>query len=709
MNFRQIHLIQLARSRNLVVLFLLFASLASHNSMGQRKTSIQVKAFDQQLKPFSDAEIAFNDLDYFRTNGKGTAIVELDSTQIPIRNVRIRDGKMEAASWNLSKGIAEIIVRPRSYRLVQFIARFADGSPLIETELVFNGIAPLRATTDKNGGFELPVGFNDQIRSVDQFSIPNLNVINLTTSEKENVITVERPRARELPVKQAPVVAQPERPRHFHTSDLDSIKSLSSFYAFFSRIAMSNLGAEDRAVIDAKFRKLVAAKEDSIVAAQSRYVRRISDSSVVAEDIRNLVLQATLEEKTLDQNRADFESRITVITQKLQRGVVNLTSADRATLLQDIDHLEKILTDNESKFYQNHNDYRQIIATLKQQYFNIQNLESRLSAAEKQSEEDRRKFRQQMVGIGGVVVVFGLLIILLIYFSTRLRKQTQSLQRANNDIEIINENLESIVKRRTHLLQEANKELDTFLYRASHDLRSPVRTIIGLCQIMEHIPPQEMVARVEHATHTMDRVLNKLIDISEIGPETIRVEEVDVHAMIGRIRNQQLVIKQGVSVFRNNTPIFINKRPVQFDVDCTDDLKVLTSPSLMEIIIANLVENAIFFSGLKKDANNARVQIAATMHDEKLHLTIFDNGVGITESVKPRLFSMFFTGHEASKGNGLGLYAVNKCVQALQGSVSIESEEGKFTRVTVIIPPSKKETPRKESMLQREVKPATSV
>lgn len=667
----------------LVGLFSLLALAAP----AQSKLSLQVKVFDQELKPLKEVRIGFNNLEYFTTNARGTAIVDINVNELPITNVRFEDEKLEAASWNLSKGIVEIIARPRTYRIIHLNARFTDGRPLAGTTITFRGIKTQTATTDSKGDFELPVGLSEQITGADQFSLPDLRVNRLQLSDRENVLLIEPPRVIETP-KPAQLVPH-QAAEQLSAASLDSINSLSDFYAFIKQFPITRLGEADRALVDAKFNALVAANKDSIATAQSRYIKKISDSSLVAQDIQNLLMQATLEGNALDVNRADFENRIGLISQKLQKGVTNLDSDDRAALLRDIDQLEKLLTENESKFYQHHNDYREIITALREQYFDIQNLEIKLSEAERKSAEDRRQFRQQLFGIGLVVVVFGLLIILLITFSNRLRKQTRSLQRAKDDIERINANLEDMVKRRTYLLETANKELDTFLYRASHDLRSPVRSIIGLCQLNEHIPQKELVERVEQATTTMDRVLNKLIDISEIGEESNAIADVSVLALINRVRNRQLVMTQGVSVFRNNQPIMISPRPLQFDVACDENLQVHTSATLLEIIVTNLVENAIFFSSLRSDSASSRVEVTAHAEQDELLVTVFDNGVGIAESVKPRLFSMFFTGHEASKGNGLGLYAVQKCTHALHGTVKIESEEGKFTRVTVVIPLTK--------------------
>ena len=122
-----------------------------------------------------------------------------------------------------------------------------------------------------------------------------------------------------------------------------------------------------------------------------------------------------------------------------------------------------------------------------------------------------------------ITVVFAILILLLIYFGDKLKKQKKELVRVNGEINRINENLEDLVAQRTRLLEDANKELDTFLYRASHDLRSPICSIIGLCNIALHTSEGEskdLVQKVVMTTGIMDKLLKKLSIISEINQPT---------------------------------------------------------------------------------------------------------------------------------------------------------------------------------------------
>jgi signal transduction histidine kinase len=650
--------------------------------IAQDKITLQVKTFDQDLKPFPNIEIAFNDLDFFAVNNKGTAIIELDQANLPVKTIRVKDTKLEAASWNLSKGTIEIIIRPVKTKIMHVSVHFSDGSPLANTGVVFKGSTTINMRSDQVGTFDLPMPIEDNVRSASQFEVANLIVSNVSVNGDAVTLTVERPKQIQPEVTKKNEIRQ--APPTFDVASLDSIRSLSAFYALFKTIPINSLPEDVRLSVDAKFKALIEQRQDSLRASHELYIRGISDTSMVVEDIRNLLKQASAENTTLHKNRDEFETMIVTITSKLKRGVVNLSPEEKTSLRRDIDLLEQLLLENESQFYENHNDYREIINTLREKFLEVEKLQNRLTEAELLRLQQNKEFRERLFVIGSIVIAFGLLIILLISFSSRLRRQKKSLQNANERIEQINENLESIVARRTRLLEEANKELDTFLYRASHDLRSPVLSLTGLSQIVDHIDRQEMVQHVRLATDSMNRVLNKLVDISEISQEVNNIKTVKVREIINKIRNKHLVMSD-MSNLRERHAVTVRKRAVQFDVECDD-----TSPSLLEVILDNLVENAIFFGGLKESDENIVVEVAARMHEDVLELRVRDNGVGISEELRPRVFEMFFSGNIGSRGSGLGLYAVKKCVVALQGTIRFESEENKFTLFMVAIPSSQK-------------------
>ncbi|MBT1686906.1 sensor histidine kinase, partial [Dawidia soli] len=271
-----------------------------------------------------------------------------------------------------------------------------------------------------------------------------------------------------------------------------------------------------------------------------------------------------------------------------------------------------------------------------------------------------------------VALVFGVLIVLLITFSNRLRRQKKDLVLANEEVKRVNENLEAIVEDRTKLLAEANRELDTFLYRASHDLRTPVCSIIGLCNIailLSDGEPRELVQRVVNTTEAMDKLLKKLAIVSEINQPT------------GYSSITLLDIVENVQYRYRN---LMEEKRVTFVVDCPADLTFHSYPNLVEVVVNNLVENALVYS-LMQHGEGSQITFRATVNGQ-VRFSVRDNGIGVDATIQHRLFDMFFKGHPDSKGNGLGLYIVQKSIQALEGSIALESVPGEYTEFTVQLP-----------------------
>jgi signal transduction histidine kinase len=181
-------------------------------------------------------------------------------------------------------------------------------------------------------------------------------------------------------------------------------------------------------------------------------------------------------------------------------------------------------------------------------------------------------------------------------------------------------------------------------------------------------------------TTGMERVLNQLLEISKIGHEPGKVEKVKLIQLISTIKNAQ--------VARLN-PESTTGRPLQFKVRCSDDVFLIVDRSLLEIVLNNLVENALTFSVIKKSKVPVIVEIDVVTRGDMVEISVYDNGLGMSNAVKSKAFNMFYTGHEEAKGHGLGLYAVRKSVVAMRGTVDLMTEEGAFTRVVVTIPRGK--------------------
>ena len=647
-----------------------------HTASAQTKQVYQVKTFDQQLRPFKNIDIAINDNDYISIGNKGVAFVELADTDLPVRSINVKDDQLEAASWNLSRGILEIIIRKKSYYEVDILVRNKNQKPLAGIAVTFKGKKSVTTTTDTNGKVSLPLALDEKIFSKEQFTIDGYHIAQLQADESAAVLTIvpATPASAETATqKQESASGSQDYFKDFDLSKLDSIQSLTVFYAIFKNYQIENMDETSRRRVDAKFQELIGQLKDSLNRNALQFFNNISDSTYLQDDINNLLAQSRLESRMLDEQQADFDEKIKLINDKLKSGFEALSEEERASLLEDIRLLERILAENESKFYKNQDSYRQVINDLMTRYFDLEDLEGKLSKSEAQRLEEQRIFRERLIAIFSLVIIFAMMVILLAYFSDRLKKQKEKLEIANAEIKRINENLEGMVYQRTKLLEEANRELDTVLYRASHDLRSPVCSIEGLCNLAAILNEEErgeLFEKMVQATKGMDKLLKKLSIISEINRPGV-VSSVHLCDIMETIRNRFSDI--------------ISNHRINFVVKCAPDLVINTVPNLMEVILANLIENAIFFCVLK-DSKDYQVVLSAEVAKTHIELSIFDNGIGVDRSISDRLFDMFFRGNEHSKGNGLGLYIVQKSVQALGGRITVESEPGSFSKFVVSLP-----------------------
>ena len=651
---------------------ILLFTLLSISVSAQKKQMVQLKAFDQQLVPVKNIEVSINGKPHISIGSKGTAFIELEESDFPIRSIAVKDEKLEAASWNYTKGILEVIIRNKSYQLAKVLVRDAENSAVVNTTIVFAGKKTLTITTNAEGLVEIPLALDEKISAATQFTIPNHKPQKLSITDGIHVLLVAR--VKERRPEEALAQKTPDSYfKDFDLSKLDSIQSLTVFYAIFKNYHIKDMDEAARRRIDAKFNQLVAALQDSARHNGIQFKGKISDSSYVSDDIKSLLSRAEQENQILEMQRNDFDASIQLIQEKLASGIGKVDAATRANLLSDLTRLEDLLIQNEGKFYKNQNDYRNLINSLKEKYFDVTDLENKLILSESQRLEEQREFRQKLFVTLSLLLVFAVLILLLIYFSDRLKKQKIELVRVNGEINRINENLENLVAERTKLLEEANRELDTFLYRASHDLRSPVCSIIGLCNIALHMSngeSKDLVERMVLTTTSMDKLLKKLSIISEINQPS-NFSSITL-----------LDLTEGVQKFFNKT---IQESKIRFTIDCPADLVLYSYPNLVETILINLIENAFFYS-LMKDPENASVEVSARIKDNDVEISVYDNGIGVDESINHRLFDMFFKGHEHSKGNGLGLYIVQKSVQALDGKIEVESEFGTYAKFTVRIP-----------------------
>jgi signal transduction histidine kinase len=250
--------------------------------------------------------------------------------------------------------------------------------------------------------------------------------------------------------------------------------------------------------------------------------------------------------------------------------------------------------------------------------------------------------------------------------------QAEELREANETILKINVRLEERVEERTHQLKQAYVELDTFFYRSSHDFRRPITTFMGLAEVagitVKDTKALELFDKVRETAESLDKMIRKLQSISDVGAQELVLKEVLLKEMIDNILIgfHSEMDRKGIKLYKQ----FSNIR--SFD----------SYPALINVILANLIENAIHFAS----PENPFIKIQVEEHTDNLTISIEDNGQGIPEDYHARIFDMYFRASVSSKGNGLGLYVVKKAIEKLNADIKFITRNNGGTTFSVNLP-----------------------
>jgi len=255
-----------------------------------------------------------------------------------------------------------------------------------------------------------------------------------------------------------------------------------------------------------------------------------------------------------------------------------------------------------------------------------------------------------------------------------LELRSSELEKAQSKLKEINVTLELLVDKRTQKLTDAVRELETFLYRASHDLRGPISSMLGLIRAskLEKDPASYHLMYTDFLQKTvmaLDRTLQKLLQKHTIEKKKIYRETINKPLLM-------ILVEQ----ILQELPFY---RPNDLEVNIHDNVSIQTDRMLLGIVLSNLLENAFFYSDRSPDK---KVLLQVKNANDGVHITVEDHGPGIKEELKDKIFTMFYRGHELSTGNGLGLYLVKNVLGKVNGTIDVQSEEGVFSRFTVTLP-----------------------
>ncbi len=223
-------------------------------------------------------------------------------------------------------------------------------------------------------------------------------------------------------------------------------------------------------------------------------------------------------------------------------------------------------------------------------------------------------------------------------------------------------------------LKSLNEELDRMVYGASHDLRAPIATVMGLIelsQLEQNIETiQEYLRFMSISLHKLERFIQDLTNYSRNRRLALELEKISVQEM-------------AENVYKMVLPVDVENFQLEF-VDLSE-VPLVTDRRRMEIVFNNLISNAIKYRN--RNTNHIpRLNITWKVTDKETTLIFEDNGKGISSEHLNKVFQMFYRAHPDLPGTGIGLFIVSETIRFLQGSIQVESEEGRWTRFTIQIP-----------------------
>ncbi len=242
--------------------------------------------------------------------------------------------------------------------------------------------------------------------------------------------------------------------------------------------------------------------------------------------------------------------------------------------------------------------------------------------------------------------------------------------------------VESFMLKQNDILLQLNNSKDKFISILSHDLRAPFTSILGFTEILMNEPNLDNNEKIEYLNYIHEssqnqlQLINYLLDWSRLQTGRIKLEPVRLHA--------QTLVCNCVSSLTGNAI----RKNIEIRINIMDNLFIQADERLISQVVTNLISNAIKFS-----PENKTVHVRAEIfNDEKIEFIIKDEGIGIADSYKEKLFKvekMFSTeGTKGEKGTGLGLSLVKEIVEKHKGDIWFYTELGKGSEFHFTVPSS---------------------
>ncbi|MVN78811.1 PAS domain-containing protein [Hymenobacter sp. HMF4947] len=253
---------------------------------------------------------------------------------------------------------------------------------------------------------------------------------------------------------------------------------------------------------------------------------------------------------------------------------------------------------------------------------------------------------------------------------------------ARQQVQALNEELTSTnqaLLQTNQQLRRTNADLDTFVYTASHDLKSPITNLEGLLAVLRDTLPVEVQQQslVAPLLDLLDGTVARFRLTIEQLTELIRLQQSPAGPA------QQVPLGPLVAAVLADLATEVTAAQAQVEVAIADGLGLYFAPANLRSIVYNLVSNALKY---RDPARPAQVTVRAERQPTAVVLTVQDNGLGMSASQQERLFQAFQRLHTHVEGTGVGLYMIKRLIENVGARIEVASQPGQGSTFTVTFP-----------------------
>jgi len=225
-------------------------------------------------------------------------------------------------------------------------------------------------------------------------------------------------------------------------------------------------------------------------------------------------------------------------------------------------------------------------------------------------------------------------------------------------------------------LIQVNNELDNFIYRTSHDIRGPLVTLKGVCNValldVKDEVALDYLKKLDATSTKLNVILTRLLIVNKINLWELEASEINWDSLITQIIETEKI---------NGIP---ENMTIDYKID--PNVKFISDRFLLMLVVENLIDNAIkFYNDSPRVEPFVKIRVQR-IEEDKIMMSVIDNGIGVNPSDKDQIFNLFTRASDRSETGGIGLYLSKMAASKMGGTVTLASTSQGGSEFHLILP-----------------------